>query len=84
MSTLDRQALIDRALTQASEPLSKDEQRHVLMIAGLAPPEYAAVGARIRIHRVKETARGTVEVLLHGGPSDAEYVRGALNNQKGV
>src|SRR5215469_6939663 len=33
---------------------------------------------------LREMAGGTVEVLLHGGLSDAEYVRGALNNQKGV
>jgi hypothetical protein len=25
-----------------------------------------------------------VEILLHGGLSDAEYVRGVLNNRKGV
>src|SRR5260370_13108482 len=54
------------------------------MIAGLTPAEYEAVGARVRVHRVKEMAKGTVEVLLHGGLVDAEYVRGALQNQKGV
>ena len=55
----------------------------MLMIAGLTPSEYDAVGARIRVHRVSEIAGG-VEILLHGALSDAEYVRGALNNQKGV
>ncbi len=54
------------------------------MIAGLTPAEYEAVGARIRVHKVREMAGGAVEILLHGGLSDAEYVRGALNNQKGV
>jgi len=54
------------------------------MIAGLTPMEYESVGARIRVHRIRELADGTVEILLHGGQADAEYVRGVLNNQKGV
>jgi hypothetical protein len=54
------------------------------MIAGLTPAEYDTVGARIRVDEVKELAGGAVEVLLHGGPSDAEYVRGTLNNRRGV
>ena len=54
------------------------------MIAGLTPEEYEAVGARIRVHKVKEMAGGAVEVVLHAGRSDAEYVRGALKNQNGV
>jgi hypothetical protein len=82
MSTLDRQGKIEEVLENAS--LSQDERRQVLMIAGLTPEEYEAVGARIRVHRVKEMAGGVIEILLHGGLSDAEYVRGALNNQKGV
>ena len=84
MSTLDRQGLIENALSRSSKPLTAQEQRQVLMIAGLTPEEYESVGARIRVHKVKEMAGGAVEVLLHGGLSDAEYVRGALNNQKGV
>ena len=84
MSSLDRQELIDAALDKAPEPLTVEERRQVLIIAGLAPGEYASVGTRIRVHKIREMAGGAVEVLLHGGWSDAEYVREALNNQKGV
>ncbi|MEX2120405.1 MAG: hypothetical protein WD847_12485 [Pirellulales bacterium] len=84
MPTLARQELIDDALGNAPDPLAPDERRQVLMIAGLTPIEYEAVGAPIRIHRIKELPGPTIEVFLHGGLSDAEYVRGALNNQKGV
>ena len=82
MATLDRQGRIDEALIKAS--LTQEERRRVLMIAGLTPQEYDAVGARIRVHRLKEMAGGAVEVIVHGGLSDAEYVRGALNHQKDV
>ncbi len=82
VSTFDRQTLIENALVSAA--LTKEESRQVLMIAGLTPEEYATVGARIRVHKVREKAGGVLEILLHGGPSDAQYVRGALNNQKGV
>jgi len=54
------------------------------MIAALTPKEYQAVGAKIRIHRVREVSGGYVEIMLRGAPSDAEYVRGAIKNQKGV
>jgi acid stress-induced BolA-like protein IbaG/YrbA len=84
MSSVDRQALIEDALSDGPDPLTPEERRHVLMIAGLTPVEFDTVGARVRVHRVKELAGGTVEVLIHGRLSDAEYVRGALNNQKGV
>jgi hypothetical protein len=84
MPALDRQELIDDALSNARDPLSLDERRRVLMIAGLTPLEFDAVGARVRVHRVKAVKDGTVEVLLHGRLPDAEYVRGVLNNQKGV
>ncbi len=83
MSTLDRQQLIDEALRGAAD-LSSEEQRQILMIAGLTPLEYESVGARIRVHRIKELENGSLEVLLHGAYSDAKYVRDALNNQKGV
>ncbi len=82
LSSLDRQGKIDQALDRAS--LTPEERRQVLMIAGLTPPEYEAVGARIQVHKIKDTASDTLEILLQGGPSDAEYVRGALNHQKGV
>lgn len=82
MSSMDRQGRI-RAILQKA-PLAPEERRQVLMIAGLTPEEYQAVGLRIRVQRVRETAGGAVEILLNGGSSDAEYVRGALNNQKGV
>lgn len=84
MSNLDRQKLIDDALNHAPDPLSKEEQRQVLMIAGLTPLEYESVGPKIRVHKIKEFGDGSLEVLLHGGYSDAMYVRGALQNQKGV
>ena len=82
MSALDRQQKIEEALQKA--PLSPRERRQVLMIAGLTPEEYEAVGARIRIHRVREVSRGVFEVLLHGGRSDADYVRERLETQKGI
>ena len=84
MSTLDRQQLIDEAIRDAPDPLSQDEQRRILMIAGMTPMEYESVGARIRVHKIKELGDGSLEVFLHGGYSDAIYVRGVLDNQKGV
>jgi len=82
MSTLDRQGKIEHALQNAS--LTQKDRRRVLMIAGLTPGEYESVGARIRVHQVREMTGGEIEVVLHGGHSDAEYVRGTLNSQKGV
>ena len=82
MSTLDRQGKIDTVLQGA--PLSQTERRHVLMIAGLTPEEYEAVGPRIRVHRVKEMANGVIEFLLHGGISDAQYLREILKTYLGV
>ncbi len=83
MSTLDRQELIDEAIKGATPPLAPDEKRQVLMIAALSPAEFSSVGAKVRVHKVKQLAHA-VEIVLHGGHADAEYVRGALNNQKGV
>lgn len=82
MSSWDRQSKIDEILAAAA--LTREERRRILMISALTPREYRTVGAKIRVHRVKEMAGGAVDVLLHGGPPDAAYVRGALNNQKGV
>jgi len=82
MSAIDRQEKIEEALQNAS--FSREERRRVIMIAALTPAEYDAVGARIRVHKVKEMAGGVIEVLLHGGLSDAEYVRGSLKNHKGI
>jgi stress-induced morphogen len=56
MSTLDRQGKIEELLQNAE--LTHEQRRRILMIAGLTPEEYEAVGARIRVHRVKEKARG--------------------------
>ncbi len=84
MSPLDRQQLIDESIREAADPLSGEEQRQILMIAGLTPLEYESVGAQIRVHKIRELSDGSLEVLLHGGYSDAKYVRGALNNQKDV
>lgn len=82
LSPLDRQDQIEEALSKA--PLTPAERRRVLMIAGLTPAEYEAVGVPIRVQRVHELPGGKVEILLRGGYSDAQYVRGALQNQKGV
>jgi hypothetical protein len=84
MSTLDRQALIEKALSQGPASLTSQERRRVLMIAGLTPVEYDAVGARIRVYKVRNLAGGTIEIQVDGGFSDAEYVRGALSRQKGI
>ena len=79
MSSLDRQGKIHEALRAAA--LSREERREVLMIAGITPIEYDSVGARIRVHAVEAKAKGAVDILLHGGPSDAEYVRRTFKNQ---
>jgi hypothetical protein len=84
LSALERQEQIDNALREAAQPLSAEEQRQVLMIAGLTPLEYESVGTRIRVHRIRELNDGWIEVMLRGVYTDAQYVRGALNNQKGV
>lgn len=84
MPALDRQQRIDEALLNAAEPLSREERRRILMIAGLTPLEYESVGARIRVHEVRELGAGSLKVIVRGGYSDAIYVRGALANQKGV
>jgi len=84
MATMDRQLAIDEALDKASDPLTTEERRRVLMIAALSPVEYDAVGLRIRIHAVRERAGGSLEVVVRGSPSDAEYVRRSLNEQKGI
>ena len=84
MSAIDRQRLIDDTLRNAADPFSDEEQRQIIMIAGITPLEYDSVGARIRVHGIKELANGSLEVKLHGMESDATYVRGTLDNQKGV
>lgn len=84
MSALDRQGLIDETLGKPPAPLTQDERRRVLMIAGLTPVEYDAVGAKIRVHKIKAMGGGAVEVVLRGNLSDAEYVRGTFKGQKGV
>jgi acid stress-induced BolA-like protein IbaG/YrbA len=81
MSPLDRQRRIDGALRKT---LGRQERRQVLMISGLTPQEYDAVGARIQVHKIKQMAGSAIEISLQGGLSDAEYLRGALKNQKGV
>lgn len=77
-TALDRQAEIEDALDKAATPLTADERRRVLAIAGLTPTEYSATGSRIRIHRIKEMSGGAFEILLHGGPPDADYLRHVL------
>lgn len=84
VSTLERQQRIDEALSKASPTLTEEENRRVLMIAGLTPAEYDAVGANIIVFKVRKLAGGSVEILVNGGRSDADYVRGALKQLKGV
>jgi len=84
MSTFDRQVLIEDALRNAPEPLDPEERRRILMIAGLTPAESDATGAGVRIYKLKAKPDGTIEVLLHGGTSDAEYVREAFKSLKNV
>ena len=82
VSSLDRQDQIEEALKKAR--LSKDEQRRILMIAAVTPTEYNSVGAHIRIQQIKRSPGQALEVILHGTPGDAEYVRKALQIQNGV
>jgi acid stress-induced BolA-like protein IbaG/YrbA len=84
MSTLDRQQLIDEVLRNGPDPLSHEEQRQILLIAGLTPREYDSANPRIRVHRIREQTDGSLEILLHGPYSDAMYVRDALENEEGV
>ncbi len=84
LSSLARQELIDDALKTGPDALTRPERRRVVMIAALTPMEYLSVGTPIRIQLVRERAGNTVEILLDGGLSDAEYVREKLNDQKGV
>ena len=81
LDSLDRQTLIDSVLDKS---LSPQEHRQVLMIAAVTPEEYDFMGARIRIHRIKDLGGGLLRILLHGGLSDAKYVRGALTQRPGV
>lgn len=80
MSTLNRQQLIEKALNEASDPLTDREKREVLVIAGLTPVEYETVGQQIRIDEITETEAGRVQILLHGAPSDGNYVATLLKN----
>lgn len=82
VEAVDRQEMIDQALRRSG--LTAPERRHVLLIAALTPKEYSAVGAKIRVHRIREVGGGSIEIMLHGARSDADYVRGAIQNQKGV
>lgn len=82
MPAIDRQARIEQTLQNA--PLAREERRRILMIAGITPEEYDAVGVRIRVREIKELGKGKFEIRLSGGLPDAEYVRGALKNQKGI
>jgi hypothetical protein len=83
-TSLDRQDLIEDALKKSPDPLTQEELRRVLMIAGLTPADFDAVGSPIRVHKVKTLTGGTFEILVHGRLSDAEYVRGALRTREGI
>lgn len=78
MAPLDRQALIDGVLDKTSPPLSRDERRHILMIAGLTPEEYDAASPTIRVHRIQKIATGELQIMLRGSMKDAELVRAVL------
>lgn len=77
MPALDRQELIEDSLTP-------EQRRQVLMIAAVTPEEYDSIGPRVRIHQIKPMAKGAIKVLLHGGQSDAKFVRDVLSGQEGV
>ena len=72
------------ALRNAADPLSNEEQRQILMIAGLTPQEYESAVALIRVHEIRELSDRSLEVLLHGTYWDATYVRVSARNQRGV
>ncbi len=84
ISSLDRQQMIDDALQDATASLSQEERQHILMIAGLTPLEYDSVGAKIRVHQIREQDDSSLEVMLRGNLSDAKYVRDVLENLEGV
>ena len=84
MASLERQQVIDKIFRKPPAQLTSSEASNVLLIAALTPAEYDAVGVHIRVQSVKDIAGGKIEVRLHGRHSDADYVRGALNNLKGV
>lgn len=50
----------------------------------MTPIEYDSIGVDVRISRVKEIGEGVLEILLHGGFSDVEYVQEMLRKHKGV
>jgi hypothetical protein len=79
MKSLARQKLIDQALS----PLTTQERRSVLMVAAVTPEEYGATGVPIRIHGVRPASQ-SIEIVLHGSPSDANYVRALLEKCPGV
>lgn len=81
MGMLERQELIDEVLRQALTP---DEVRRVLMIAAFTRQEYEVAGAPVRVHTIREKSPGTLEFLIDGMLSDAEYVRKTLGNESGV
>lgn len=83
VSAFDRQVMIEEALAKAPHPLSPEELRKVLMIAALTPAEYFSAGGKVRVHRVRPIAKG-VEVLVHGGVAEAEYVREVLDRVDGT
>lgn len=84
VSSLKRQKLLEKAMRKAKDPLSRAEERQVLMIAAITPEEYDAAGVRVRVQKIKQFPKGVVEVLLLGTPSDAEYVRKAFDGQENV
>jgi acid stress-induced BolA-like protein IbaG/YrbA len=75
MSALDRQGMIEAALTGSDEAITPEELRHVLVVAALTPEEFNSVGAPIRVHKIKKMTRGGVEITLRGNFDDANYVR---------
>ena len=81
MSTLNRQQLIEKALNEASDPLTDREKREVLAIAGLTPVEYETVGQQIRIDEItRDRGRTRANPASRSRLSDGNYVATLLKN----
>ena len=84
MDPIDRQELIERAFSRFEPTMTPEEKRRVLAIAPLTPAEYKSLETKIRVEHVQETPSGDFDIFVYGTLADGEYVRGTLNNEKGI